>query len=330
MKSFFPLFFLALFTSILVSCEEENFSNVVEVDLSEHGDNLVVLAPFKPDLEDRGWYDRFYLVLVKSNDILDESGNFERIEDATVDFFEEGEYQFTLDHWKNGIYITSMPTGIETGKEYQLEIHSPEYGKITAKSYIPKRVKVLKAYLSDNNYYDALEDVEKAEFTIDIEDEANIENYYFLNVGILIKTDSSNYGIRPEFTFNDPIFDEISSFGNDYLELEGLLRPQHDWSVTFRDELFEGERKSLKVYLKKSDLEGTVYDPSTGFFVEAEREVYFMVGAMSRDLYLYKRSAVSQSRISENPFAEAVRVYNNIEGGVGIFGGFVEDTVFVE
>lgn len=328
MKQLLPLLFLVLSTSVLISCEEEDFSNVAEVDLSEYGDHLVVLAPFRPDFGDNKLH-RFYLALMKSNDVLDESGTYKRIEDATVDFFEDGEYQFTFEHWQNGIYTTSMPTGIEAGKEYQLEIHSPEYGKITAKSSIPKRVKVLKAYVSDNNYYDALEDVEKVEFTLEIEDEANVENYYYLSIRTLIRTDSSDYQSYPQFTFNDPVFD-TDDFGEDFLEIEELLKPQHDWSITFRDELFEGQRKSLKVYLKKSDLEGSVYDPSTGFFVEAEREVYFMVGAMSRDLYLYKRSAVSQSRISENPFAEAVRVYDNIEGGIGIFGGFVEDTVFVE
>ncbi|MEZ4883438.1 MAG: DUF4249 domain-containing protein [Chitinophagales bacterium] len=332
MKNHLTLVFLLIFASILVSCEEEDFSTTVEVDLSEYGNQLVVLAPFKTDVTldvDTLWYNHFYLVLTKSNDILNEDQYFERIEDAVVDLFEEGEYNLTLNHWERGIYISNANTGIEAGKNYHIEIHSPEYGKVTAKSYIPKRVKVLKALMSNSNYYDALEDVEKVEFTIEIEDEANVENFYYLNANIIVKLDSSDYDIQTDLTFNDPIFDK-DDFNSDFLEIEEFLNPQFDWSVTFRDELFEGQRKSLKIYLKKSDLEGSVYDPDTGFFVEAEREIYFIIGAMSRDLYLYKRSALSQSRIAENPFAEAIRVYSNIEGGVGIFAGFVEDTVWLK
>ncbi|MFK7905074.1 MAG: DUF4249 family protein, partial [Chitinophagales bacterium] len=191
--------------------------------------------------------------------------------------------------------------------------------------------KVLKAYISDENHYDVSEGVEKVELTLEIEDEANVENYYFLTLRTVTKTDTSYYQSYPEFTFNDPIFDE-GDFSEEFLEIEEFLNPQaqYDRSVTFTDELFEGQQKSLKLYIRKDALEGLIFDPNEDVLVPAERTAYFIIGSMSRELYLYKRSALSQSRISENPFAEAVRVYNNIEGGVGIFGGFVQDTVFVE
>jgi len=332
MKKLLPLIFLVSFTSILISCEEEDFSTVAEIDLSEHSKKMVVLAPFTTDTGEREW-NRFYLLLAESNDILDESEAFKRINNAVVDFFEEGEYQFSLDNHnnKNGLYISPEATGIIPGKNYLIEIHSDEYGKITASSYMPNRVKVLKAYISDENHYDVSEGVEKVELTLEIEDEANVENYYFLTLRTVTKTDTAQYQSYPEFTFNDPIFDE-GDFSEEFLEIEGFLNPQaqYDRSVTFTDELFEGQQKSLKLYIRKDALEGFVFDPNENVFVPAERTAYFIIGSMSRELYLYKRSALTQSRISENPFAEAVRVYNNIEGGVGIFGGVVQDTVFVE
>ncbi len=331
MKELLPLIFLVFFTSILVSCEEEDFSTVAEVDLSEYGNEIVVLAPFSPDIGDREWH-RFYLILMKSNDILDQSEKFERVNGAVVDFFEEGEYQFSLDNYNdNGLYTSPEATGIQSGKNYQIEIHSDEYGKITASSYIPKKVNVLKAYISDENYYDVSEGIEKIELTLDIEDEANVENFYFLTLRTVARTDTSNHQSYPEFTFNDPIFDD-GGFSEEFLEIEEFINPQaqYDRSLTFRDELFDGQQKSLKVYIPKSALQGYIFDDEANVFIPVEQQPYFIIGAMSRELYLYKRSAIAQSRISENPFAEAVRVYNNIEGGVGIFGGLVQDTVFVE
>lgn len=329
MQRLFSLLILVLFTCIFASCEKDYFSTTVEVDLSEHSDNLVVLAPFSPDLGDKGWYQRFYLVLVKSNDILDESGSYERIENATVDLFEEGAYQFTFEHWNNGLYITSTATGIEAGKEYELEIHTEEYGKVMAKSYVPNRVNVLKAYISDSSYYDLEQDLEMIEISLEIEDEPNVENFYFLNAYSVLRTDTLDQFYGQITTSKDPVFDSKNGDQN-WLEIEDLFNTFNDRTLTFKDVLFANQVKTLKIYLDKRAFKISLIHPITNEFLEVDAKFALSVGAMSRDLYLYKHSAIEQYVISSNPFAEAVRVYSNIEGGIGIFGGFVEDTVWVE
>src|SRR5690606_17271812 len=48
------------------------------------------------------------------------------------------------------------------------------------------------------------------------------------------------------------------------------------------------------------------------------------LGHLSEDYYRYLRSQELQEATEEHPFAEPVIVHSNIEGGVGIFAGYLE------
>lgn len=331
-----------------MSCEKENFSTTVEVDLSEYGEKMVVLAPFKPDYGDTQWR-RFYLMLVKSNDILNETRNFERIEDAEVRLFQGENFLLNLEHWKNGIYLAPNSTGIVADKTYELKIFHDGLGEITAQSYTPKQANVLKAFVSNPNYYNELEDKEMIEITLEMADESNVDNYYFLLVRAFAEVNAKEYDRYVLFHSNDPIFDEDKLdrelFGieiepgsgevtEDLLgfDIEDLLSQQRrqDQTKTFQDASFDGEIRQIQIYIKKNDLEAPVYDSDLNEWFPASFDISLIIGSMSRELYLYKRSAKEQEWSGENPFAEPIPAFSNIEGGMGIFGGFVEDTIIVE
>ncbi len=330
MKQNIFLLFLITCSLILASCEEDSFSTVVEVDLSEYGNQLVVLAPFQPDFPDSD-LNRFQLRLVKSNDILNENSDFKPISNATVDIFEDGEFSVTLFEGENGHYGSPIGKGPKVGKDYRIEINSPDFGKTVAESHVPNRPQILQAYVSNENYYDASEETEKIEVTFEIKDEPNVQNYYYLTVN----SAADDGIIEPSywsmcFSSSDPVFDE-DEYNDDFFEVEESPTKYYcNGFTTFRDLIFEGETKIVKIYLDKYYLYDFIYNPDTGEYEELQRDIQLVFGAMSRDIYNYKRSARSQSWNEDNPFAEPIRVYSNIEGGIGIFGGYVETAMILE
>ena len=51
---------------------------------------------------------------------------------------------------------------------------------------------------------------------------------------------------------------------------------------------------------------------------------YFFLKNVSFEYYEYFRTGMKQLEVIEDPFAEPVRIYSNIEGGKGIFAGYNE------
>ncbi|MEZ4883439.1 MAG: DUF4249 family protein [Chitinophagales bacterium] len=329
-KQYISILLLATCSLILASCDEDSFSTVVEVDLSEYGNQLVVLAPFQPDFPSAD-LNHFQLKLVKSNDILNENSDFQPITNATVDIYEEGELFVTLFHSENGNYGSPIGKGPKVGKDYRIEINSTDFGKTTAESQVPNKPQILQAYISDENYYDASEEAEKIEVTFEIKDELDVANYYYLTVNSIIDDgiiEPSYWNVC--FSTSDPAFDE-DEYNDDFFEVEETPTNYYcDGFATFRDLIFEGETKIVKIYVDKYYVYDYTFDPETGESQEFRRDIQVVFGAMSRDIYNYKRSARTQSWNEDNPFAEPIRVYSNIEGGIGIFGGFVETSVILE
>lgn len=331
MKKYISISLLIVCSFFLTNCSEDSFSTVVEVDLSEYGNQMVVSAPFQPEFPTPE-FSRFFVSLEKSNEILDESSDFEKINNATVDIYEEGTFWATLSRVGEGYYASELGTGPQLGKSYQIEISSPEYGKVTASSYVPNPIKIKNAFVSDENYFDVSEGREKIEVTFEIEDESNVENYYSLTVNSMYEQDGGDNSSfwNACFSTSDPVFDE-DEFNDDFFEVEESPTTYYCGGLsTFRDLIFEGQTKTVKIYIDQYDAYTYTYDPITGAEERVRRDIQLVFGAMSRDIYNYKRSARSQSWNGDNPFAEPVRVYSNIEGGIGIFGGFVETAVILE
>lgn len=328
MKQYIFLLFLIICSYHLTSCSEDSFSTVVEVDLSEYGNQMVVLAPFQPNYPSPE-QAHFSIQVVKSNDILNENNVFENITDATVDIFEENELISSLSYSGSDLFLTPQGIAPNVGKSYRIEVNSPIYGKVTANSYVPNPVNIKRAFISDENYYDVSEGREKVEITFEVEDEVDVENYYYLSVYSSYEDGGQEqpYYWTTCFSSNDPIFDE-DEYDDDFFEGEdGTTNYYCEGFSTFRDLIFEGESKTVKIYIDQYDAFDFIYNPDTGEVEKVLKKVQLAFGSMSRDIYNYKRSAKSQYWNVDNPFAEPIRVYSNIEGGIGIFGGFVETGV---
>jgi hypothetical protein len=99
------------------------------------------------------------------------------------------------------------------------------------------------------------------------------------------------------FSEGVPIFDDVSSFSGS--------------SALFDDVIFQGEEYTLKIkwyedfYSHQNDL-----------------DVYVVLFSLNKELYTYLKSIKAQSDADDNPFSEPAFIHGNIEGGLGIFGGY--------
>jgi hypothetical protein len=84
--------------------------------------------------------------------------------------------------------------------------------------------------------------------------------------------------------------------------------------LLIKDQLFNGTRKDLRIYVPSYDLE-PYPDVQTGdTFYSMIR-----VSHISEAEYRYRRSRETYENVGDNPFAEPVNVYSNIKNGYGIF-----------
>ncbi|MDH5381622.1 MAG: DUF4249 domain-containing protein, partial [Cyclobacteriaceae bacterium] len=197
----------------------------------------------------------------------------------------------------------------------KIEVIEPDYISINSELTIPQVIPVFEIVeikeVQDNtsNYL---------EFTISIADSPG-DSFYLLEVYYYnyiydyqqdppVITDSVRYGANAETA--DPLLGSTGGFYNS--------------SILFDDQLFKNKTGVGKFRV------GNNYFNGVGLF--SARFVEISLKEITRDYYLYKKSTELQRNSVENPLAEPVIVYSNIQNGFGIFGGYVQalrDTFYV-
>ncbi|CAN0087532.1 unnamed protein product, partial [Chrysoparadoxa australica] len=115
------------------------------------------------------------------------------------------------------------------------------------------------------------------------------------------------------YTLNGYYKEQIQYFepGAELNEFEDLESP-----TLITDVLFDGKRHlntiEMYYYYGGVDIEGGSQDIRFSLEVRHISSVY----------YRYKLSRQLQRQTEDNPFSEAAPVFNNIEGGFGVFAGY--------
>ena len=256
----------------------------------------------------------------ESQHILDES-DYKKVEGAVVEIYEEGKLLTTLTDSLDGNYIsaTFMP---QRGKSYQINAAKNGFEPITAQVLIPLDTADIITVTLDSieiNEFDYV--YETLKFSIEIGDNGNIKNFYEIAIFMEYYDYSFNYDVNPPVVIDsfhrfqplfieslDPSLEDYQSFGE---------------SILFNDELFNGHRYTMNV------LSSSFYyfeDPNFTF----NPTFYAVLNNTSESYYLYRLSSQLQNWTVDNPFAQPVTVYNNIENGFGIFGAYNTAMVKVE
>ncbi|MBC8047498.1 MAG: DUF4249 domain-containing protein [Fimbriimonadaceae bacterium] len=260
---------------------------------------------------------------------------------APLDYDEYPEYitNATLQLFKNEILIANYTynetlykytidnslTAANEGDVFKVIASVPGKETVSAITTIPEKVEIENIHIADTieliNHeviYDSLgypifteDTIPYYKIEIEFTDPAG-ENYYNL---ITTYEDASASG-NVCFTTNDPVYtlgDEFS-FGDSENDFYTVCD-----NAYFSDITFNGTKKILTVYLIQVD--GVFFD---------DPKYIFTLQHVSSEYYKYFSTVNLQNGGTDNPFAQIVTVFSNIEGGFGIFSSYNEITAEIE
>jgi hypothetical protein len=261
--------------------------------------------------------------------------NFKLFTDATVKLYVDGLETEQLE------YIGSSKTGYpcaiygskskaESRKLYKIEVSHNDYKTTaTGEMQMGKKVPVLEVTTTPiiNVVYNS-ENSKKIEATLTFSDPADEENYYRLVVSYRIGKDQSHPDSNGDtihlvqvmdyaFSYNG-IESDDPVFSNNENADEMLFESSKSMYTVFTDELFNGKTYDLNFYLSDNltyDLQRL--DIARGDFYI----IKFELQSLTKDTYYYIKSLGSSMWSNDDLFSEPVQVFNNIENGLGIFGG---------
>lgn len=257
-----------------VSCEK-----IIDMSIPDNGRKPTVNCLI-------GDSNRVELMLHRSRHILDNSYQFDVINNALVIFTDNNNQSDTLSEYLNTGAYQSMQTILNPGS-YKVQIIADGV-TINSQTTIPVP-SVISGLDTGSYFFDNM-----TNFRIDIrfEDNPGEKNYYMIGL-----VGEGVYGEKPDIW----IFSSDLSITSDF---QG--RP------LFPDDLFNGKNKTLRIETDKNNL----YSENDSLDLTIE------LFALSYDAYMYFVTSQAQMYTGDSPFSEPVVVYSNITQGYGIFAGY--------
>ncbi len=278
---------LILFVIIVSSCIKE-----IDVNLEDSYRKIVVNSMFSAD-------SILTVNISKSLNVLD-NADVIFIKNAVVKIYENDEYVETLVYQANGNYTTVSFVPVY-GKNYKLTVSAPDLDDVESTNQLPTPV----AISGIDTMLINKEGKELIKCIISIDDPANVQNYYYLQV----------FSNKQDY---DYFYDMESSIQNSALYIDSddpVIEEWVNWDqgAIFSDNIFNGTNYKLNIEINKWDV--TSYDSTATI-------LYYHLNSISYEYYLYTLSLAKYQRTNGDPFAEPVRVYSNITNGLGIFAGY--------
>jgi hypothetical protein len=303
-----------VFTGLVSSgCE-----STVDVEVSDHTPQLVVNSLFANG--ERWAVEVSRTTGAFQGDTLS-SPRF-TLDDATVTVTAPGDRARTLSYTDTltreelvgfraslpGAY-TSLESAPEPGQPYIVRVEAGGYEPVEAISRIPAPVPVTVTSTASRLPTDIPIVVQQRIITLRIQDPPGEKNYYWVRIAQFRRNSSREVS----FTTRDrSIINDAPSDLDDTGEVT-LSR------AYFEDALFDGRAHEVDLVVEEGFGQPT---PGSGAG-EDDPYPYFIVevGVLSADLYEYLVSARILDETNDNPFAEPVNLYSNVESGYGLVAG---------
>jgi hypothetical protein len=220
----------------------------------------------------------------------------------------------------------------KSNNSYQLRISHPNFKAIHISTSIPDKIEIFSA---DTLFYRNQLNHEpyKLGYQITFSDPA-AENYYQLVCntlyGKLLPNTHDDYkeGINQVIIFDyyktqltpENMFFKTGTDANDYL----FGSPPNQFNV-FNDATFNGKTCTIDLVSLEfnEDFNHAKLDTANGEFFQIEAYLLHI----TKELYLYLKSADEQIHNSNNPLFEPTIVFSNIKNGTGILGAYAADKV---
>ena len=311
---------MAALASLLIGCE-----TVVDINIPEEPPRLVLNAFLQAD-------SAVVVELTESRSIL--TNDFlPAVSGALVTLLEEEQPVATLEESdRTGIYFSSFTPSI--GKSYTLRVNKVGFEPVEGTTVIPAPM-VVRAVMADtvtmdrrfsSDPHDAKATFSLGEVRIMLDDPGNERNYYGVSAyhyergfkgernsrGDYVITDTVRTVRSLYFSSDDPatasIVDEFAGGGETSSNI-----------ISFSDEFFNGKTYSLR--LTQNVLSN---------WDAAYTQLHLVLHATDEAQYRYFRAVQLQYENQDNPFAEPVQVYSNVENGFGIVAGSSVSRVVME
>ncbi len=290
----------------LSACEQ-----VIAPDLPEHTPRLVLHAFFTAG----GWTAH----VSRSSGILESLPAHDRpaVADAAVELL-AGDRVIEELKFNHGaqVYVAEEST-LKAGATYSLQVSAPEFATVRATDTIPRPVPTsVRSYRTN-----------RGEFSIEveIEDPPGEANYYQIS---LYQVFTGRGATRYEgiLSTKDPSIMADNRVDESPLEEESFSGE----APFFKDSLFDG--RTHEIELTDSGVAVLRDDGSRGSEGGADgqgssnRKINLQVLYISAAYYEFLKTARLHDYTRDNPFAEPLNVYSNVDNGYGIFAGYSSRT----
>lgn len=269
------------------------------------------------------------------------------LDDAQVELFVNNEFREAMGFQQtdkvfntNGYFTSDFIP--EAGDRIRIEVSHPSFGKAEAETIVPDSVEIIDASMrliqTDNP------NTKTAVYEVTLKDDPSVTNYYLLRLeeGVPIFDGiSKKYTGEYQWLVTNPNFATDPIFGQAFSALDQVVG--NDWisgrdGRAFSDELINGQEYTIRVlspyYLGPMSFTIPSIQPSVPLdqldendYLPIPLKLRVHLYAISPDYYWYLKvlqdketQSVSNSLIDAG-LAEPLRVYSNVEGGIGILGG---------
>ena len=299
----------------LSSCEQ-----VIEPDLPEHTPRLVLHAFFTAD----GIWTAY---VGRSSGILESRPLHERsVEDAVVELLAGDRVVEEMKFLEAARVYAFEDSTLEAGETYSLQVSAPGFATIRATDAIPKPVPTsILSYRTDTSVRSESETSREFSIELEIQDPPGEANYYQISM-YQVSTGRGIWRYEGILSTKDPSI--IADNGVDESPVEGESFSGE--APYFKDALFDGRTHKIEltydgVSVLREDIawEAEVAEDDQG---PPNLKTYLQVLYISAAYYEYLKTARLHDYTRDNPFAEPLSVYSNVENGYGIFAGYSSQT----
>lgn len=306
---------------LMTACDE-----IIEFKGIESEPKIVIYSMFESNRD-------ITLTLARSYAVFDQPLTPTQITNAVVKLYTDGEYTATLSYVPETTPVydygpppiaTYIAAGVkpEQGRLYRIEAEVPGLPSVWAEVSLPEPVPIIRidttmevsfyqdSWTSYNHY--------RIKAKVRFSDPADRDNYYRITANSI----RGRYNGPKDIPYDQ---EEPVSIHYDYIGYaahnDPIINPQREEDLfgeqtenryaLFSDELISGRDYDLKLDLYFAGLDTTYYE-----FVHFDVELQ----SVSKDLYLYLISSTAHERSKDNPLAEPVIVYSNVNNGLGVVG----------
>lgn len=306
---FFGLVVLAL---LLASCSSDFFEQTVEIDPPAYEKQLV-LHEFIADTD-----GSLRVELTRNFGILEDVPVAAyRVGGATLRWYDNGQAVTTLSPLPDSPWIyMGLPGAFQTGHTYEIRAEHPDFPSLRAAQTLPPAALVDSVVFRQNGGINSNGDELQA-FDVYLRDHPGRADYY--EIQLL----STQYQFTYQFDDNGnllfdslgyPVIADTIGFYSNTVYPDEPEDPNVEYGdgngLFIADATFEGQRYKFS-FRTSGSFSGF---PGQGYYV--------IVRAVTSEYYQYALSRYRKDEAEDNPLAEPVAVFGNIENGLGMFGLF--------